>query len=40
VGPAVTDRTFRVPARQLAAAKAEAGGSARVYDFRWAPRLM
>ena len=28
VGQAVTDRTFRVPAQQLAAAKAEAGGPA------------
>jgi len=37
VGQAVTDRTFRVPAQHLAAAKAEAGGSAYVYDFRWAP---
>jgi para-nitrobenzyl esterase len=26
---------FRVPAQRLAAAKAEAGGSAYVYDFRW-----
>ena len=38
VGQAVTDRTFRVPAQQLAAAKAEAGGPAYSYDFRWAPR--
>ena len=37
VGQAVTDRTFRVPAQQLAMAKAEAGGSAWTYDFRWAP---
>src|SRR5215469_5187456 len=37
VGQAVTDRTFRVPAQQLAAAKAKAGGSAWTYDFRWAP---
>jgi para-nitrobenzyl esterase len=36
VGQAVTDRTFRVPAQRLAAAKAEAGGSAWTYDFRWA----
>jgi hypothetical protein len=36
VGQAVTDRTFRVPAQQLAAAKAEAGGPAYSYDFRWA----
>jgi para-nitrobenzyl esterase len=35
VGQAVTDRMFRVPAQRLAAAKAEAGGSAYVYDFRW-----
>jgi para-nitrobenzyl esterase len=26
-----------VPAQQLAAAKAEAGGAAYAYDFRWAP---
>jgi para-nitrobenzyl esterase len=37
VGQAVTDRTFRVPAQRLAMAKAEAGGSAWTYDFRWAP---
>jgi len=37
VGQAVTDRTFRVPAQRLAMAKAEAGGSAWAYDFRWAP---
>ena len=36
VGQAITDRTFRVPAQQLAAAKAEAGGAAYAYDFRWA----
>jgi para-nitrobenzyl esterase len=36
VGQAITDRTFRVPAQQLAAAKAQAGGAAYVYDFRWA----
>jgi len=36
VGQAITDRTFRVPAQQLAASKAEAGGAAYVYDFRWA----
>jgi para-nitrobenzyl esterase len=36
VGQAVTDRTFRIPAQQLAAAKALAGGSAWTYDFRWA----
>jgi para-nitrobenzyl esterase len=35
VGQAITDRTFRVPAQQLAAAKAQAGGAAYVYDFRW-----
>ncbi|MGD0604709.1 MAG: carboxylesterase family protein [Streptosporangiaceae bacterium] len=35
VGQAITDRTFRVPAQQLAAAKAEAGGRAYTYDFRW-----
>ncbi|HEY2264847.1 MAG TPA: carboxylesterase family protein [Streptosporangiaceae bacterium] len=35
VGQAVTDRVFRVPAQQLAAAKAAAGGSAFTYDFRW-----
>jgi para-nitrobenzyl esterase len=35
VGQAVTDRVFRVPAQQLAAAKAAAGGSAFAYDFRW-----
>jgi para-nitrobenzyl esterase len=38
IGQAVTDRTFRVPAQQLAAAKADAGGAAYTYDFRWAPR--
>ena len=38
VGQAVTDRTFRVPAQHLATAKAEAGGAAYTYDFRWAPR--
>jgi para-nitrobenzyl esterase len=36
VGQAITDRTFRVPAQQLAAAKAQAGGAAYAYDFRWA----
>ena len=36
VGQAMTDRTFRVPAQELAAAKADAGGAAFVYDFRWA----
>ncbi len=36
VGQAVTDGTFRVPAQQLAATKAEAGGAAYTYDFRWA----
>jgi len=36
VGQAITDRTFRVPAQQLAAAKAEAGGASYAYDFRWA----
>jgi para-nitrobenzyl esterase len=36
VGQAITDRMFRVPAQQLAAAKAEAGGAAFSYDFRWA----
>jgi para-nitrobenzyl esterase len=36
VGQALTDRSFRVPAQQLAAAKAEAGGAAYAYDFRWA----
>jgi para-nitrobenzyl esterase len=35
VGQAVTDRVFRVPAQQLTAAKAAAGGSAFAYDFRW-----
>jgi para-nitrobenzyl esterase len=35
VGQAVTDRVFRVPAQQLAAAKAAAGGAAFAYDFRW-----
>jgi para-nitrobenzyl esterase len=35
VGQAITDRMFRVPAQQLAAAKAEAGGAAFSYDFRW-----
>jgi para-nitrobenzyl esterase len=34
-GQAVTDRTFRVPAQELAVAKAQAGGAAYVYDFRW-----
>jgi para-nitrobenzyl esterase len=37
VGQALTDRMFRVPAQQLAAAKAEAGGAAYAYDFRWTP---
>jgi len=37
VGQALTDRRFRVPAQQLASAKAEAGGAAYAYDFRWAP---
>jgi para-nitrobenzyl esterase len=37
VGQAVTDRTFRVPAQRLAAAKAKTGGAAWTYDFRWAP---
>jgi para-nitrobenzyl esterase len=36
VGQAITDRTFRIPAQVLAAAKAEAGGAAYAYDFRWA----
>jgi para-nitrobenzyl esterase len=36
VGQAVTDRTFRVPAQEMAAAKTAAGGAAYVYDFRWA----
>jgi para-nitrobenzyl esterase len=36
VGQAITDRVFRVPAQQVAAAKADAGGAAYVYDFRWA----
>ena len=36
VGQAITDRTFRGPAQQLAAAKAGAGGAAYAYDFRWA----
>ena len=36
VGQAIADRTFRVPAQQLAAAKAEAGGASYAYDFRWA----
>ena len=35
VGQAITDRTFRVPAQQLAAAKAEAGGAAFSYEFHW-----
>jgi para-nitrobenzyl esterase len=35
VGQAVTDRVFRVPAQELAAAKAAAGGPAFTYDFRW-----
>ena len=35
VGQAITDRTFRVPAQQLTAAKTEAGGAAYAYDFRW-----
>lgn len=35
VGQALTDRTFRVPAQEMAAAKASAGGAAYVYDFRW-----
>ncbi|MGH3186600.1 MAG: carboxylesterase/lipase family protein [Streptosporangiaceae bacterium] len=37
VGQAITDRTFRVPAQQLVAAKAAAGGQAYAYDFRHAP---
>ena len=36
-GQAITDRTFRVPAQELAAAKAAAGAPAYVYDFRWGP---
>src|SRR5262249_36108922 len=36
VGQAITDRVFRVPAQHVAAAKADAGGAAYVYDFRWA----
>jgi para-nitrobenzyl esterase len=36
-GQAVTDRMFRVPAQELAAAKAAAGGAGYVYDFRWGP---
>jgi para-nitrobenzyl esterase len=35
VGQAVTDRTFRVPAQELAAAKASGRSTAYVYDFRW-----
>jgi para-nitrobenzyl esterase len=35
VGQAMTDRTFRVPAQELAAAAAQAGGAAYVYDFQW-----
>lgn len=35
VGQAMTDRTFRVPAQEMAAAKASAGGAVYVYDFRW-----
>jgi len=36
LGQALTDRRFRVPAQQLTAAKAAAGGAAYAYDFRWA----
>jgi para-nitrobenzyl esterase len=36
-GQVITDRMFRVPAQELAAAKAAAGGRAYVYDFRWTP---
>jgi para-nitrobenzyl esterase len=35
VGQAVGDRTFRVEALELAAAKEAAGGAAYAYDFRW-----
>jgi para-nitrobenzyl esterase len=35
VGQAITDRMFRVPAQELATARAAAGGSSYVYDFRW-----
>lgn len=35
VGQTVTDRTFRLPAQELAAASASNGGTAYVYDFRW-----
>ena len=35
VGQAVGDRTFRVEAQELAAAKAAAGGTAYCYDFAW-----
>jgi len=38
VGQAVTDRTFRVPAQELAATQATGGGAAYVYDFRWPSR--
>jgi para-nitrobenzyl esterase len=36
-GQALTDRTFRIPARELAGAQAAAGGTAYTYEFRWAP---
>jgi para-nitrobenzyl esterase len=36
VGQALSDRTFRVPAQEMAAAKTAAGGAAYAYDFRWA----
>ena len=36
-GQALTDRMFRVPAQELAAAKAAAGAPAWVYDFAWGP---
>ena len=35
VGQAITDRMFRVPAQELAAARAAGGAAAYVYDFRW-----
>jgi para-nitrobenzyl esterase len=35
VGQAVTDRVFRLPAQEVATARAVAGGPTFAYDFRW-----
>lgn len=36
-GQVLTDRMFRLPARELSAAQAAAGGTVYTYEFRWAP---